>query len=144
MRYCAHCRIGTIDKDGLCLLCGAPAQPPTRAGRLAEASGTALSVLLSPAVLGTALALLLVVAVATESHFGAVTPAGVPRRGLGVLPNMQAALALSRTDPASALVHLLLPALVQALLFGLLLLILVFVWRRLRQADTAPRGKLAH
>ena len=36
--YCARCRIGTVDEQGLCSLCGAPQRPPSALGRLAEAS----------------------------------------------------------------------------------------------------------
>ena len=49
--YCARCRIGTVDEQGLCSLCGAPQRPPSALGRLAEAGDAFLATLLQPAVL---------------------------------------------------------------------------------------------
>jgi hypothetical protein len=137
--YCQTCRIGTIDEQGLCRLCGAPQRPPTRLGRAAEAGGSLLNTLLQPAVLlvlGVAVALLLA---AVVTRPGAPLPAGMPRAGFGGLFDPQATIAAARTDPVGAAIRFLLPALVQGLLFGLLLLGLFALLRRRRPNERRER-----
>jgi hypothetical protein len=142
MAYCGRCRIGTIDAQGLCVLCGAPATPPTRRGRAAERLGGLLSALLSPAALGAAAAVGLLVAVAAVTQYGTRVPAGVPR--LGALAPPTPGGAAQAADPGGLVLRLLLPALIQALLFTLLLLLVLYVlnlWRRRR--PTSPPEHLS-
>jgi hypothetical protein len=137
--YCRTCRMGTIDEQGLCRLCGAPQRPPTRLGRVAEAGGNALNVLLQPAVLivlGVAAAMLLAAVVIMP---GPQVPAGMPRADFGSAFGPQSNLATARTDPAGAVVRFLIPALVQGLLFFLLLLGIIALVRFLRRNDRRGR-----
>jgi hypothetical protein len=137
--YCQVCRIGTIDQQGLCRLCGAPQRPPSRLGRLAEAAGNLLNVLLQPAVLAVAgLAAVLLLAAVVQLP-GVQAPAGVPRVGFGALSDPQANLASARTDPVGAAVRFLLPAVVQGLLFFLLILGLIALVRFLRRSERRER-----
>ena len=46
--FCRVCKIGTLDADGLCVLCGAPSVPLSPPRR---AVGTVLAALISPATL---------------------------------------------------------------------------------------------
>jgi hypothetical protein len=132
--YCARCRLGTIDDQGLCRLCGAPQRPPTPAGRLAEAGGTLLDTLLRPGVL-------LVVALGLTLALGVVmVSAGRRASLLGAPSDPWAVMAATRSDPAGVLVGLLVPALVQGLLFGLLLFALLMFTRRRRAARPAKIG----
>jgi hypothetical protein len=129
--YCARCRIGAIDEQGLCSLCGAPQRPPTRLSRLLEQGGLLLDLLLNPLSLGVlALAVVLLVT-AVAAQLGAHVPAivGGPRGAPGPF-EPTALLEAARADPLGALWRFLLPAMVQALLFGLLLLLAVLLWRR--------------
>jgi hypothetical protein len=138
--YCARCRIGTVDEQGLCRLCGAPQRPPTRLGRLAEAGGLALNAVLQPGVLvvlAVAGALLLAAVVATS---GSSPPAGVPRVGPGALLGPPASLTAAQHDPVGTVLRFLVPVLVQALLFGFLLLSVFLLLRRRRPAPP-PRGR---
>jgi hypothetical protein len=70
-------------------------------------------------------------------------PAGVP----GIAPagafSPQAALAAAREDPVGAVLRFLVPAIVQAILFGLLLLTLVFFLRRRRPEPDGRDRRLA-
>src|SRR5262245_767910 len=137
--YCQVCRMGTIDEQGLCRLCGAPQRPPTGLGRLAEVGGSLLNALLQPAVLvvlGVAVAMLLAAVVTIP---GAPLPAGAPRAGFGDLFDPRITLATARTDPFGAALRFLLPALVQGLLFGLLLLGWFAFLRRRRPDDRRER-----
>jgi hypothetical protein len=127
-----------VDEQGLCSLCGAPQRPPSALSRLAEAGDAFLAVLLQPAVLALlALGALLLLAAGVSSA-GMSPPAGVP----GIAPagafSPQATLAAAREDPAGAVLRFLVPAIVQAILFGLLLLALVFFVRRRRPE---PEGR---
>jgi hypothetical protein len=129
MAYCKVCRIGALDQEGLCHLCGAKQQAPTRSQRAAETGGAVLSALLSPmslALMVTA-SVLMVVAVLVQS--GTQAPAMGPR-----LPwsSAESVLAMSRTDPGGALLQFLLPVIIQGLLFSVLLLLGMVIWRRLR------------
>jgi hypothetical protein len=138
--YCARCRIGTVDEQGLCRLCGAPQRPPTRLGRLAEAGGLALNAMLQPGVLvvlAVAGALLLAAVVAMS---GSAPPAGVPRVGPGALFGPPASLTAVQHDPVGAVLRFLVPVLVQALLFGFLLLSVFLLLRRRRPAPP-PRER---
>jgi hypothetical protein len=138
--YCARCRIGTVDEQGLCSLCGAPQRPPTALARLAEAGDALLATLLQPPVLALlALGALLLLAAGVSSA-GISPPGGLP----GVAPagafSPQATLAAAREDPVGAALRFLLPAIMQAILFGLLLLALVFFMRR-RRPEPPPRER---
>jgi hypothetical protein len=138
--YCARCRIGTVDEQGLCRLCGAPQRPPTRLGRLAEAGGLALNAMLQPGVLvvlAVAGAFLLAAVVAAS---GSAPPAGIPRVGPGALFGPPASLAAVQHDPVGAVLRFLVPVLVQALLFGFLLLSVFLLLRRRRPAPP-PRER---
>ena len=137
--YCRTCRIGTVDEQGLCRLCGAPQRPPTRLGRLAEAGGSLLNPLLQPGVLVVVGVVVLMLLASVVTMPGAQAPAGLPRPGFGARLDPQAALALARTDPAGAAWRFILPALVQGLLFGLLLLGLFFLLRRRRPDNRRER-----
>jgi hypothetical protein len=135
--YCAHCRLGTIDDQGLCRLCGAPERPPSRLRRLLDASGGLLGALLSPGLgaLIVLVGMLLVAAVVATGRLG-------PARALGPggLLRPPGAPVSSSGDPLAVVVQLLLPALVQALLFGLLLAGLFFLLRR-RRPGGAPADR---
>jgi hypothetical protein len=138
--YCARCRIGTVDEQGLCSLCGAPQRPPSTLARLAEAGDAILAALLQPAVLALlALGALLLLA-AGVGGAGVSPPAGIP----GVAPagslSPQAILAAAREDPLGAVLRFLIPAIVQAILFGLLLLTVVYFLRR-RRPEPPPRER---
>ena len=137
--YCRTCRIGTVDEQGLCRLSGAPQRPPTRLGRLAEAGGSLLNTLLQPAVLGVVGVVAVILLAAVVTMPGAQAPAGLPRPGFGAPLDPQAALSQARTDPVGAALRFLLPALVQGLLFGLLLLGLFVLLRRRRPDERRER-----
>ncbi|MDQ3703130.1 MAG: hypothetical protein M3442_19755 [Chloroflexota bacterium] len=139
MAYCERCRIGTIDEAGLCRLCGTPQHPPSRRDRLAEAGGALLATLLQPAVLGTLALAVLLLTGALLTGAGARAPAGLSRPGVGLTP--QGVMAAARSDPGGIAIGLLLPALVQAIIFGLLLLALVIFLRR-RRGSNPPERRL--
>ena len=134
--YCAQCKIGTLDAQGLCVLCGAPAEA-LRGWRLAAASVVeAASAALHPAVLAGAF-LIGVLAVCAALLRGGASAASLPQsRGVRALlmADPTATLGAITTDPSGTLLHLLIPAVIQAVLFGLLLMILVLLLRRLRPA----------
>ena len=73
----------------------------------------------------------LVLSVAWATRFGRQPP-WAPRAVLGGPLDPHAAAALAQSDPLGFAVRLLLPALVQALLFGILLVVVVYFWRRRR------------
>jgi hypothetical protein len=130
--FCRRCRIGAVDAQGLCVLCGAAQQPPTPGQRLAAAGGALLSLALSPAALAVLVVSIVVLAVATVTHYGSRAPAGVPR-----LPAVgPAALAgASQGDLGSLALGLLGPALVQTLvLLAIVVAVLVLRRRRARRA----------
>jgi hypothetical protein len=140
--YCPQCRIGTLDQNGLCVLCGAPAQPSTGWRRVVEASVAALVGVFSPAVLGPA------ALVALLAIYAAVVRSGVAQRfppvGRRLLPlDLPAALAAVHGDPAGGLLRLLAPALLQAALFSLILILLVVFLRR-RLAAPEPGAEEGH
>src|SRR5262245_43505469 len=138
MGYCQRCHIGSIDEQGLCSLCGAPEHPPTGLSRLAEAGGSALSILLHPVTLGSLLLLVVLVVAGTVASGHLQPPPGGPTLGLGAIFDPRAAAAGARTDPLGTLIRLLLPALSQAFIFGLLLTGLAVLFRR-RRPDRRPR-----
>ncbi|HEX2517812.1 MAG TPA: hypothetical protein VH257_24120 [Chloroflexota bacterium] len=141
--YCARCRIGTVDEQGLCSLCGAPQRPPSALGRLAEAGDAFLATLLQPAVLALlALGALLLLAAAVSSA-GVSPPAGVPGAAPAGAFSPQATLAAAREDPVGAVLRFLLPVIVQAILFGLLMLTVVFFLRRRRPEPPSRERRLA-
>jgi hypothetical protein len=133
-RYCSQCRIGTLDASGLCVLCGAPAQPSTGWRRVAESSAGAIAGVFSPTVLVPALLLAIVALYATVARSGVAGrfPAVGVRRPL--MLDLPAAFAAVHADPAGGLLRLLAPALLQAVIFALLLLLALFFIRRRRPA----------
>jgi hypothetical protein len=131
--------MGTIDEQGLCRLCGAPQRPPTRLGRLAEAGGAALELVLQPAFLGVVALGAVLVAAAVVASAGLHPPAGAPRPGLLTGLDPQATLAAARTDPLGAVGRFLLPALMEGVLFFVLLMAVLFLFRRRR--PVAPPGR---
>jgi hypothetical protein len=139
-RYCARCRIGTLDAQGHCVLCGASPAPPTRRARAAEALGNALAVVLSPTVLAVVLGAGLVVAVVYVTQVGAQQGAHFPLSParLGWI-DPGALAAQSRADPGGLALRLLLSAILQSLLFGLLLLLVLYLLRRRRPTDSPAR-----
>src|SRR5438552_1422914 len=72
MRYCPQCRIGTLDQQGLCVLCGAPEQPSTGWRRVAERGAAAAVGVFNPAVPAAALPPLTRIEgnLPPEQHFG--------------------------------------------------------------------------
>src|SRR5688572_4010251 len=71
--FCRVCKIGTLDADGLCVLCGAPSVPLSPPRRFV---GTALAVLFSPPTL--ALLAVLVAGVATVALWNYLGPDRAP------------------------------------------------------------------
>lgn len=108
-----------------------------------EAGASVLSVLLHPAFLGAVAVGALLLAMAATSQIGAQPPAGVPRASIGTGLDPQSVLALARTDPLGVVARLILPAIIQAILFGMLLTVLVLLWRRRRTGDPAARRELS-
>lgn len=129
MAYCAQCRIGTVDQQGLCVLCGAPAQPAKGWRRVAEAVAGRLGAAWSPVVVATVVFLVLLLTYALLVRAGVGQQAAL---GLRALPRFgtAAALATLRADPAGGLLRLLAPAILQAIVFALVLLALFYLARR--------------
>jgi hypothetical protein len=125
--------MGTLDQNGLCVLCGAPAQPSTGWRRVAESSAAALAGVFSPVVLGPALLVALLAVYAVVVRSGAAQRFPPVGRRLPPL-NLPAALAAVHADPAGGLLRLLAPALLQAAIFALILLTVIWFLRRRRVA----------
>lgn len=138
--YCSRCRIGTIDAQGLCGLCGAPQRPPSRGSRLAEAGGALLETVLRPDFLALIAVVGIFLLAAVVIPAGSQPPAGMPAFNPGAFLSPQATLAAARQDPLGAFLRFLVPALVQGLLFGLLLLSLLMFLRRRRQGPRPGRA----
>jgi hypothetical protein len=94
----------------------------------------------NPAVLGSILILALASIYVLLLRTG-VTHANLGRNAPGLrralLPDPAAALALLHADPATGVLRLLAPALLQAVIFALLLTLVFFLVRRLRPAPAS-------
>ncbi len=137
MAYCQRCRIGTLDKDGLCVLCGASAKPETPVGRLAELGSALASRLLSPFTIGGLVFLALAASVASVTGYGAQAPA-FARRPPSLMPGSPAALAQS--DPAALMFGLFAPALFQTLLLVIIVVVVLLLMRRTRNRRDAAKS----
>jgi hypothetical protein len=94
----------------------------------------------SPAVLGPIVVLALASIYALLRHAGIAQASigrGVPGLRRALLPDPAAALALLHADPATGVLRLLAPALLQAVIFALLLTLVFFLVRRLRPAPAS-------
>lgn len=130
MAYCRSCRIGTIDAEGLCVLCGASQAPPTRVSRVAEASGAVVSALLSPAALVVAVLGFATIVVVAVSRYGAQGPSW------GLRPPGIAGVAAG--SGGLTVFGLLWPALIQSLILLLVVLVVLLLMRRRRTRDEQP------
>ena len=126
--YCASCKIGTLDADGLCILCGAPQIPPSRVRRLLAA---ALSGITSVPAVATAIAALVIVLAVTVGRYVAPSPTWTKR--LALLNPLTVPLAV-RSNPHGTLIAVLAPLIGQLIILLVLLLILFFFMRRRRGA----------
>lgn len=129
--YCARCKIGTLDADGLCVLCGAPRVPPSRARRLAAA---ALSIVTSAPAVATLVAAVLLAVVVAVGRYAAPSWSWTSR--LALLNPLTVPLA-ARSNPHGTLIAVIAPLLGQAIILLVILLILFLIMRRRR---AAPRG----
>jgi hypothetical protein len=144
MRYCPQCRIGTLDQNGLCVLCGAPAEPSTGWRRIAESSASAIAAIFSPLVLAPALVVALLALYAVIVRDGIAQRFGGLHVGRRVPLDLGIAFAQIRADPGAGLLHLLAPALLQAAIFALLLLLLLFFRRRRSMAGARAEDRRAY
>ena len=124
--YCASCRIGTLDADGLCILCGAPQIPPSPLRRALAAVLSGITSL--PAVAALIAGLVIVLAV-TVGRYVAPSPAWTRR--LALLNPLTVPLAI-RSNPHGTLIAVLGPLIGQFIILLVLLLILFFFVRRRR------------
>ncbi|HEU5318154.1 MAG TPA: hypothetical protein VFX49_18725 [Chloroflexota bacterium] len=126
--FCARCKIGTLDADGLCVLCGTPGVPPSPARRaLASALSAATSV---PAFALVACALLLA-AIVVVGRYSAPSPSFASR--LALLNPLTVPLA-ARSTPHGTLVAVVGPLIGQAIIVFVILLIVFWLTRRRRGA----------
>lgn len=132
MAYCNQCRIGSLDAQGLCVLCGAEQVAPSKSQRAARAGGTLLELLLNPLLLVLLMVGGLAIVGAEITRRGVQGPALAPPAPWRNVDNV---VALSRSDPAGALLQFLWPAVVQALLFSMLIILGLILWRKLRARD---------
>jgi hypothetical protein len=103
------------------------------ARRAAEAIGSVFASLLAPAAALLVL-VVAVVAVAAAAHSGIQAPGGPP--GVGLLSPV-GGIGPTGSDPAGTALRLLIGALIQSVTLFLIVLLVVFLWRRRRQADPA-------
>jgi|GEM_PF-5479650 len=126
MAYCQRCRIGTLDQEGLCVLCGASAKPETPVRRLAELGSALVSLLLNPFTIGGLVFFALAASVASVTGYGAQAPA-FARRPASLMPSSPSSLAQS--DSTSLLLGLFAPALFQTVIL-LIIVIAAMIWMR--------------
>lgn len=93
-----------------------------------------LSIVLSPTFLGLLGLAAFVVSVGALTHYGALASFGAPRMGF---PQPATIMELGRSDPRQLALRLLLPAIVQSILFALLISLVLFIWRRRRPVDSS-------
>ncbi len=142
MAYCAQCRIGTVDQAGLCVLCGASAVLAKGWRRVAESVAGALGAAWNPLalVLGAFVCLLVTYALLVRAGIGQQAVVGLramPRFGAA------AALATLRADPAGGFLRLLAPAILQAIIFAIVLMTLLYLSRR-RRSPRPPDSEDEH
>ena len=124
--YCERCKIGTLDADGLCVLCGAPKVPASRTRRLLAAT---LTVLTSPPALALSAVVLLLLTVLALGRYAAPSPAWGSR--LALLNPLTVPFAL-RSSPHGTLIAVVAPLIGQAIIVLVILLILFLIARRRR------------
>ena len=129
--YCARCKIGTLDADGLCILCGAPSVPPSAARR---ALATTLSAAISWPAFALAAAALVLAAAVVVGRYSAPSPSLFGR--LALLNPLTVPFA-ARSSPHGTLITILGPLIGQAIIV-LIVFILVFWLTRRRRGS--PRG----
>jgi hypothetical protein len=126
--YCPRCKIGTLDSDGLCVLCGAPLVPPSAARR---AAAKTLSLATSwPAFAGVGCALLLA-AILVVGRYSAPSPSFFSR--LALLNPLTVPLA-TRSSPHGTLIAVLGPLIGQAIVVFVIFLVIFWFTRRRRGA----------
>jgi hypothetical protein len=126
--YCAQCKIGTLDADGLCILCGAPQIPPSRPRLLLAAALSAVTSAPAIGVLFVALALILALNVGRY-----VAPSPAWNRRLALLNPLTVPFA-ARSTPHGTLIAVIAPLIGQFLILLVLLLLVFFFMRRRRPA----------
>ena len=124
--FCGLCKIGTLDSEGLCVLCGAPKEPPSRARR---AVGNALSALTSLPALTAVGCALLVEAMLVVGRYTAPSPSFTSR--LALLNPLTVPLA-ARSNPHGTLIAVVGPLIGQAIIVFVIFLVLYWLTRRRR------------
>ena len=133
--YCSRCRIGRLDDEGVCLLCGGIGAHVGRRKRWAFAVGQLLGNLnFGLVVLGLFLACTALFVWAVSSWPGLATPEGAQ-----VPAGVSELLAKSRSDPGGLLMELIWRALAQAtIVTAIIIAVGYMLWRRQqRQAKAA-------
>ena len=133
--YCSRCRIGRLDDEGVCLLCGGIGAHVGRRKRWAFAVGQLLGNLnFGLVVLGLFLACTALFVWAVSSWPGLTTPEGAQ-----VPAGVSELLAKSRSDPGGLLMELIWRALAQAtIVTAIIIAVGYMLWRRQqRQAKAA-------
>jgi hypothetical protein len=124
--YCDRCKIGTLDPDGLCVLCGAPKVAPS-AGRRALAA--VLSFVTSAPAIAMATAALILGAALSVGRYA--PPPGSMATQLALLNPLTVPLAV-RNNPHGTLIAILGPIIGQAIIVLVILMILFLFVRRRR------------
>ena len=136
--YCSRCRIGRLDDEGVCLLCGGIGAHVGRRKRWAFAVGQLLGNLnFGLVVLGLFLACTALFVWAVSSWPGLATPEGAQ-----VPAGVSELLAKSRSDPGGLLMELIWRALAQAtIVTAIIIAVGYMLWRRQqRQAQAVSAG----
>lgn len=125
--YCSRCRIGRLDDDGVCPLCGGIGPHVGRRKRWAFAVGQLLGNLnVGLVVLGLFLACTALFIWAVSSWPGLATPEGAQ-----VPAGVSELLAKSRSDPGGLLLELIWRALAQAtVVTAIIIAVGYMLWRR--------------
>ena len=125
--YCSRCRIGRLDDEGVCLLCGGIGAHVGRRKRWAFAVGQLLGTLnFGLVVLGLFLACTALFVWAVSSWPGLTTPEGAQ-----VPAGVSELLAKSRSDPGGLLMELIWRALAQAtIVTAIIIAVGYMLWRR--------------
>ena len=125
--YCSRCRIGRLDDEGVCLLCGGIGAHVGRRKRWAFAVGQLLGNLnFGLVVLGLFLACTALFVWAVSSWPGLATPEGAQ-----VPAGVSELLAKSRSDPGGLLMELIWRALAQAtIVTAIIIAVGYMLWRR--------------
>ena len=125
--YCSRCRLGRLDAEGICALCGAVGAHVGWRTRWALATGQFLASL----NLGLIILLLVVIGVAAVVWLGASWLATVSPRSDQVPPGANELLASLRADPGAVLLEMVWRAFVRSVIATAIIVAVGFtLWKR--------------